>query len=501
MDVLSNNDEESKMSDSYKSIMKTTGLVGAVQVIRLLFGLIRNKLIALYFGASGIGLWSLYLSFTEMIQSATSLGLEKSAVKQIAENDEDLYQRNLAIQVLMFSLTVVSFLISIVIAIFSAEFSLHIFGSTDYRFGILVCCGVIFFNTVATACRSILNGLSEIKKLALSQLIGMLVGNIIVFSLIPFFSSAAIPIYLLIIAITSFIPTLYFIKKLKISFSKIIVSEAFQTLSSLMKIGLAFWVSAMFMTFMTYITNLFLKDNLSMEALGLYQASWTISNLYIGIILTSMGVAFFPKICKVISNQAEATKTINEQIEFGLLVSFPFIIGIYVFAPLVLHILYSSEFTDGASIIRWQMLGVTIRLLGFPFGYALMAKGKTIQYTLSQFIFSGLNYAFIVWITLNVGFDGLGVNYFAAYIVYTILIGSFCYRAIGYKFSPLLIRIFGIYILAFSILAFSLQLLTSIQFFIFGTLIVLLTSYHSFIELQKQLNIDVIKLVRAKLKV
>ncbi len=481
--------------------MKTTGLVGAVQVIRLLFGLIRNKLIALYFGASGIGLWSLYLSFTEMIQSATSLGLEKSAVKKIAENDEDLYQRNLAIQVLMFSLTVVSFLISIVIAVFSAEFSTHIFGSADYKIGLMVCSGVIFVNTLATAYRSVLNGLSEIKKLALSQLIGILIGNIIVFTLIPFFPSTAIPIYLLIIATTSFFPTFYLVRNLKIPFNKIIVSEAFQTLGSLMKIGLAVWISAMFMTFMTYITNLFLKDNLSIEILGLYQASWTISNLYIGIILSSMGVAFFPKICKVITDQKEAVKTINEQIEFGLLVSFPFIIGIYTFAPLILNILYSSNFVDAESIIRWQMLGVTIRLFGFPFGYALMAKGKTVQYTVSQFLFSGLNYVFIVWITLNVGFDGLGVNYFAAYIIYTVVIGGFCYKTIGYKLSPLLVRIVFIYLITFISVTFALNYLTTIPFYFFGGAVVGLISYYSFNELQKQLNINVIKFVRGKLKI
>jgi PST family polysaccharide transporter len=251
---------------------------------------------------------------------------------------------------------------------------------------------------------------------------------------------------------------------------------------------------------MTYITNLFLKDNLSIEVLGLYQASWTISNLYIGIILSSMGVAFFPKICKVISNEKEATKTINEQIEFGLLVSLPFIIGIFVFAPLILHILYSSDFVNGASIIRWQILGVTIRLLGFPFGYALMAKGKTVQYTVSQFIFSGLNYGFIVWITLNVGFDGLGLNYFAAYIVYLILVGGFCVKSIGYRVSPFLVKIIIVYAISFLVTGLALNFFQLIYFYILGGCIVLLTMYFSICQLQQQLDFNLMDFIKSKLK-
>jgi hypothetical protein len=62
--------------------MKTTGLMGAVQVIHLLFGLIRNKLIPLHFGTAGLGVWSIYLPFTELVKGASKVGLDKSCVKK-----------------------------------------------------------------------------------------------------------------------------------------------------------------------------------------------------------------------------------------------------------------------------------------------------------------------------------------------------------------------------------------------------------------------------------
>ncbi|MEP1870509.1 MAG: oligosaccharide flippase family protein [Paraglaciecola sp.] len=487
------------MSNSYKNILKTTGVVGAVQVVRLLFGLIRNKLIALYFGTAGLGVWSLYLAFTEMLQSATSLGLEKSAVKQMAETRDDLYQRNLTIQVVLFSLTVLSLFISIVVACFASEFSEQIFGHADFKIGVWVCCGAILFNSLAVAYRSILNGLNEIKLLAVSQLIGILIGSCIVFLLIPFTDSSAIPYYLLIIAITGFLPTFYYVYKLRLSFEKVVLSEAFKSLSTLMRVGLAFWVSAMYLTFITFMTNIYLKEHLNIEALGLYQASWTISNLYVGIILSSMGVAFFPKICKVIEDKHETSKAINEQIEFGLLVSLPFIIGIYIFAPLMLVILYSSDFVEGAAIIRWQMLGVAIRLFGFPFGYALMAKGKALQYSIAQFLFSTINYALIVILVINIGFDGLGINYFLAYLVYGLMVGFLCYKTVGYYISPFLLKIVGVYALLLIASYASLHLMQTVIFYIVGSCIILLSCVYSFYQLNQKLDLNILNYIKSKI--
>jgi len=488
------------MSKSFKTIMKTTGVVGAVQVIKLLFGLIRNKLIAFYFGPAGLGVWGLYLSFTEMVQGVACLGLEKSSVKQIAENHQEQYKKHLTIKVAQLSLITFSVICSVMVAIFSAELSTIIFGGVEYQIGVLICASVILFNCLAAGYRSILNGLNEIKALAISQLIGILIGNVIVFILIPFLEISAIPFYFFIVAICAFIPTFIFVKKLKIPSVALTFAEGFESLSMLMKVGFAFWVSAIFMTFITFMINLFLKDSLSLEVVGIYQASWTISNLYIGIILSSMGIAFFPKICQVIQDKQQANTLINEQIEFGLLVSLPFVISIFIFAPILLMILYSSAFAEGEWIIRWQMLGVIIRLLGFPFGYALMAKGKAMQYTIAQFLFSSLNYGLIIWFVNNYGFDGLGINYFVAYVVYTLFIGVLNYRILDYRPSLYLIKILITYLVMICISITLLLKVDGYAFYIFGIGVVMFSLFFTYYQLTTKLDINVMSYLKSKLK-
>ena len=487
-------------NNSFRDILKSTGLVGFFQVFKMFLGLLRNKLIALFMGTTGIGIWGLYLSFTELIQGISSLGLEKSTVKMVSENKGDLKERNISIKIAQLTFITFSLFCSIVAASFSEYFSINLFGSKDYQTGILICCLVIFLNSLTSISIAILNGLREIKKLIYSQLVGVLVGNVIVLCLIPFLGSNAIPLYLLIIALFAFIPVFFSFRKLKISNVRLTFKEAFSKFTTLMKVGLAFWFTIVFTTLIAYLTKVFLLNELSVEVVGIYQASWTISNLYVGIILSAMGVDFFPKICDAIINKKDTNSIINEQIEFGLLVSFPFILGTLIFAPTIITLLFSSEFSSGDSIIRWQILGVLIRLLGFPFGYAIMAKGKTKQFMIAQFAFNSFNYLFIVLLVFYVGFDGLGINYFLAYIFYVVIIGFYCFKYLNYTPSKYLLK------LLFVILLFLLSSLLTIYLFenlivnLLGLFILLISFYYSYIQLTIKLNFNVIDFIKSKIK-
>ncbi len=487
------------MTSNYKSIIKSTGLIGAIQILKLAFGLLRNKLIAFYLGPAGLGVWSLYLTFTEIFQNLSNLGLDKSAVKHISEDSENLYQRSLVIQTTKYSIAFSACVFSIIILIFSEYFSSAIFDSKEYSFGFIICSLVVFFNSMSMAYSCILNGLNEIKILAKSQLIGVFIGSTLVFFLIPFFSTNAIPYYLLIIAICSFIPTFYFVNKLKMATTAFNILENFPILISLLKIGFAFWVSAVYLALTTYLINLFLKDNLSIEVVGIYQACWTISNLYIGIILSAMGVAFFPKICRAINDKNESIPLINQQIEFSLLISLPFVIVIFLYAPILLTILYSSDFQQGENIIRWQILGVIIRLFGFPFGYTLMAKGLTRQYTISQFIFSTLNFLFIIGIVTLIGFDGLGINYFLAYTIYGLLTGLACYKYTEFKPSNYLYKLVGVYIALILVSIILIINVSGLVYYPISSLIILFSIIYSIDKLKNRANFDVIKIIKSKI--
>jgi PST family polysaccharide transporter len=264
--------------------------------------------------------------------------------------------------------------------------------------------------------------------------------------------------------------------------------------------GLGFSAAAAIAALTAWLSRLYLISEFGIEAVGIYQASWTISNIYIGTILTAMGVDFMPRLMKVIRDNDATNKMATEQIEFGVLLSSIGILGILVFSPLVLNIFYSAEFAAGTSIIRWQVLGVAMRVFGFVFGFIIMAKEKPGIYVLVQTAVHLADWLLLILFSKLFGFDGLGVNYFVSYSIYLALTYTVCGRLIGFRFSRNIGIITAVEIAAVAAVWF-------LPVFFEGSLVLisgcgLMVVYMMWVihAAKKYMNLDVVKIVEAKLK-
>ena len=75
----------SPQSTSYGGIFKSTFLFSFVQVIRILVGVIKNKIVAVLLGAEGMGIMSIFQNAMNFIKTGAGLGISQSAVKDISE--------------------------------------------------------------------------------------------------------------------------------------------------------------------------------------------------------------------------------------------------------------------------------------------------------------------------------------------------------------------------------------------------------------------------------
>ena len=166
------------MKNSYVAIVKSTGLIGIVKIIQMVFGLVKNKVVAVMIGPEGYGIWGLYQTFIEMLSSFSSLGLNSSGVRQIARNSKDELIVAKTIYAFKRTLIVLSLIGTIVSMIFSRAISVSLFGTEKYSVGIVVISVAVFFNVVAQGYVSILNGIRNLKGLAKGQIVGTVVGTL-----------------------------------------------------------------------------------------------------------------------------------------------------------------------------------------------------------------------------------------------------------------------------------------------------------------------------------
>lgn len=154
-----------------------------------------------------------------------------------------------------------------------------------------------------------------------------------------------------------------------------------------------------------------IHERMGLVELGLFQASWTIASMYLGIVLQAMAADYFPRLSEHADNDPTLTIMVNDQTEILLLVGGPVVVGMIGAAPLCLWLLYGAEFTAGASLLRVQLLADVIRLLSWPLGFLLLAKAANRLFVTVEF-FSVAAFVAFTWIALpSLGLVAAGWGY------------------------------------------------------------------------------------------
>ena len=166
------------MSNSYKDIIKSSGLIAYVQIFQMIFGLARNKVVALVLGTAGFGIWGLFSTFMEMVTAFSTLGIDQSGVRDIAKKSEDKIAVAKCVFVFRTSIILMSCLLCVISIIFSKTISLFLFNSSSYQTGVIALSFVIIFKGISCGNVSILNGLRKLSDLAKGQIYGTIIGSL-----------------------------------------------------------------------------------------------------------------------------------------------------------------------------------------------------------------------------------------------------------------------------------------------------------------------------------
>jgi PST family polysaccharide transporter len=182
------------------------------------------------------------------------------------------------------------------------------------------------------------------------------------------------------------------------------------------------------------IRALVIRQN-GMEAAGLYQAAYSISALNASLVLSAMATDYFPRLSGTETDRRASATLVNQQLHAALLLASPILLGMTATAPLVLHILYSGEFTTGGDLLRWQLVGELFKLPGWALGFLLVARSDKKRFLLVEtsfaLVFIGATYALLP----RFGLTGAGVAYALAYLLYSVLVAGICSRGHEVKVS------------------------------------------------------------------
>jgi PST family polysaccharide transporter len=492
------------MSDqqSKKQILKSTGILGTVQVITILVGMIRIKVLAVLLGPVGVGIAGIYQTIILIISSATGLGLNFSGVRDIAtavtSGDEARIART-ALTLRRWT-WVTGLLGMIATLVFCKLLSRLSFGNENYAFGIAVLSVALLLSSITGGKNALLKGMRKIVVVAKANIIAAIVGLIGTVVIYYFWALKGIVPALLFTYLTGQIITWYFALKIKTPKVSLSIRESYKEGLSMAKLGFFMVITTCFNYGFMFIVRSFIMQKGGIEWVGHFVAAWTISSMYISIIFSAMGADFYPRLCGVQDDNTLATKIVNEQTEIALLLTTPIIIFMTSFIGVVIKIFYSKNFGPTAGILNWQLLGDFVKVLGYPLGYILLAKANGKLVIITELVWNILFLA-LIWAGWNIfGIKISGIAFLVAYIVNVSIVFIIVNRMIRFTWSSNVVYyiLFFLPLLVLSFLS-STFLVIAWQKYVAGTLLTLSAVLFSIMQLKKIISFHTV-LDKLKLK-
>ena len=452
--------EKTDKTKGYSHILKYTGLFGGVQGLNILVGIIRNKLVAVILGPSGMGLISLFNSTINLIANSTNLGIPISAVKNISEANACVDRAALEhLVVTVRSWCLLTALAGVVLCIaLSSLLSYWTFGWGNHTLHFILLSPIVGMLAVTGGEMAILKGMRRLRPLALVSVWHVVLALVITVPLYYFFGETAIVPSLVVMALVQMVLTLSFSLRLfplRFRGGRRQLREG----SGMVRLGIAFVIAGILGSGAEFLIRSFLSYSASLETVGLYTAGYMMIMTYAGVAFSSLESDYFPRLSASNKHHTTTNTVVNRQIEVSLLLVSPLLVFFTIAMPILLPMLYSGKFSPAIGMMQVMVIAIYFRAIKLPMAYLPLAKGDSYSYLLLEAIYDILLVVAVVFAFRWWGLTGCGIAITAVGILDFLIILFYTGWRYGYHISKPVLLYSSIQ-LPFGILAYLVTLVS-----------------------------------------
>lgn len=412
-----------------------TLIVGSTQGIQMCATFLRAKIISVFLGTTGFGIYSVLISSIMFFQQVGTLGLNQAAIKELSEaniasNDSfsDLKSKFHRIMLLL------SLSVACLMAICSVPLSLVFFNDAHHFFYFLIASVGLGFYSITQSDYTIFQASKMLKTYAKVSLISSLATLIIAVILVPLFGLLGVPLSILLgYAFNAVMGQ----RENKDTSYRFHIKESIRLIRGEMRPiaerGVFIMLGAVSITAFPLALNGIISKS-GMNEVGLYQAAAAVISQGLSVISIILATEFYPRI-SAIKGDEEIKVAYREEITMMLTLAVPIVIGLIWLSPIIVRILYSSEFIDVQNLIRIMCISVPFRAIWIVSGFLILSRGEKYSY----FIYDGL-----IGNTLNFlccvagyylnGLEGLAFGWLAGSVIVSLYMSvvTYCkYRVVS----------------------------------------------------------------------
>ena len=477
---MNNNDNQ-----DIKKSLKATSLFGGVQVFSILISIVRNKIVAVLIGPTGVGVVELYTSTVNLIKSFSDFSLQVSAVRDVSiaykSGDVSNFIRTASVvsRIVWFT-----GLLGLIICLLGSPFwSKLAFDDYSYTWGFAALSIVLLLNQLERGNTILLQSTEHYKYLAFSGVIGNLIGLLTTLPIYLFLGLEGIIPVLIITAATAYILSYYYASKLKITKEKLSKSFVLKKGKLMLQQGFLISVNYLLSALIFYILRIFITDRGSVVELGLFSAGFAVVNTYVGLVFQAMAQEYYPRISALSSQNDKLNSAVNNQIYLSLLILGPLIFIFLFFSDYLLSLLYSDKFVGATLFMALSMLGVVFQAPSWCMSYSILARADNSIFLIFETVAKLQKLATDVFFYLIWGLTGLGISFIVSYIYYMLQCAYVCNKRNNLVLTRKAISMQILYFVFGCLILFTTSNITELCRIIIGVIIIFISSGYSYYKL------------------
>lgn len=403
---------------------KISSLNSFAILLKIGFGLIISKILAIYVGPAGMALVGNLRNFQTSLESFVTLGFQNGIIKYTAQFKEDNEQFKKLISTATITISLFILLFGIGLFLFREEITTYLF-SSENEYGIIIKV-VIFslpFYGFSLFFTSLINGLEKYKKVVYISIIGNVIGFIFSLFLVLNYNILGALLAMILAPTTNFFIAAFFVFK-EIKLFQFIRLKFFDT--RILKNLSSYSAMALFSAISGPMIYIFLRNHLidiaGIETAGFWESMSRISSYYMLFVSSLMSMYFLPQLA--VSNEDETKSIFRSYFKTIVPVFLVGIILIYFTRNLIISLLFTKEFQPVSTLFFWQLVGDFFKVCSWVLALHFLAKRETVAYFVTE-IFSYSTLIIVGYFAIN-HFDAEGavlahaITYFCYLLVLTV---------------------------------------------------------------------------------
>ncbi len=403
-------------------LIKTSFFTSIATIVKIATAFVLNKVVAVYVGPVGVALIGQFTNFFGIIITIGSGGINNGIIKYIAENRDNETNTRKIISTSFWLMVLCSLISGLILFLFADYFTILLFKSQEYKFVLNLISLSLLFASLNSLLMSILNGHKEVKKYTSANIITSLLILVLSILLVASYKLQGVLIALVAGQSLVFFITLLFVLRchwFKVSYFFRYLDKGI--LKNLSKYSIMTIVSSLTGPVALLIIRNYIGTNLSWEAAGYWQGVYSISDVYLMFITTSLGVYYLPRISEI-KEPKELRQEILSTSKIVLPIAALMAFVVYLCRIPLTLLLFTVGFKPMLSLFKYQLLGDVIKLACWLISFQMIAKSMTKLFIFTEMLFS-LSFVVLAIFLINFfGLEGTTIAFCINYSLYFIFL-------------------------------------------------------------------------------